>query len=61
MTSKEILNIIREDEELEFFRTEVYAKIFGNDSVALSIQQGRWISLYLLLKKLEEMEYSNNE
>lgn len=56
MTSKELLNIIREEERHEFSVMELYKEIFGDSSRILAVQKGRWQSLYLLIKKLEEME-----
>ena len=55
MTSKELLNIIIEEERHEFSIMELYSEIFGEDSRTLSVQKGRWQSLYLLIKQLEEM------
>ena len=61
MTSKELLNIIREEEIQEFSIMELYKEIFGEGSTTLARQEGRWQALYLLIKKLEKMEEPNNE
>lgn len=61
MTSKELLNIIREEERHEFSVMEPYKEIFGEDSRTLAVQKGRWQSLFMLIKQLEAMEELNNE
>ena len=55
MTSKELLAIIKEEEEHEFNTIELYKKIFGEGSFHYAAQKGRWQSLYFLIEKLEEM------
>ena len=55
MTSKELLNIIRAEEIQEFSKMELYREIFGEGSTTLAVQEGRWQSLYLLIKKLEKL------
>lgn len=61
MTSKELLNIIREEERHEFSVMELYNEILGEDSRTLAVQKGRWQSLFMLIKQLEAMEELNNE
>lgn len=61
MTSNELLNIIRAEERHEFSIMELYSEIFGEDSRTLAVQKGRWQSLYLLIKQLEELVEPNNE
>ena len=61
MTSKELLNIIREEEKHEFSIMGLYREIFGEGSRHLAVQSGRWQSLYCLIGKLEEMEKQTNE
>lgn len=40
---------------MSFLLWNYIVKFFGEDSRTLAVQNGRWQSLYLLIKQLEEM------